>query len=299
MKITKLTKPTKPTKHKKHMMIIILILVLVLLIPFLYWQNNSIVITHHDYINSEFPTQFDGFKVVQISDLHNKSFGKSQKYLIEKIEVERPDAIFVTGDLIDSRKTDVETAVQFIEKAVQIAPVYYVSGNHEQRVLSEYGALKAQMAALGVMMLENSSVVLEKGGERLTIIGVDDPKFQRNPYEIEGENLAIATYLESASSVEGFKILLSHRPELFPTYIKHHMNAVFSGHAHGGQIRLPLIGGIIAPNQGVFPELTSGKHEEGLTTLFISRGLGNSLFPQRIFNRPEIVVVTFSTQKEK
>lgn len=293
MKITKLT------KHKKSMLIIILSLIIVLLIPFSYWQNNSIVITHHDYVNVDFPSQFDGFKVVQISDLHNKSFGKSQKYLIEKIEAERPDAIFVTGDLIDSRRTDVETAVQFIEKAVKIAPVYYVSGNHEQRVLSEYGRLKAQMVALGVMILENSSVVLEKGGEQLTIIGVDDPKFQSNPYEIEGENLAIATYLENASSVEGFKILLSHRPELFQIYVKHRMNAVFSGHAHGGQIRLPLVGGIIAPNQGFFPKLTSGRHEEGLTTLFISRGLGNSLFPQRIFNRPEIVVVTFSSVKEK
>lgn len=288
-------KLTKHSKHKKS--ILAAILIVVMLMPFSYWQNNSIVSTHHDYVNANFPSQFDGFKVVQISDLHNKSFGKSQKYLIEKIDAEHPDAIFVTGDLIDSRRTDVDIAIQFIEQAVQIAPMYYVSGNHEHRVLSEYGTLKAQMSALGVMILENSSVTLEKGGAQLRIIGVDDPKFQSNPYEIEGENLAISTYLEDASSVDGFKILLSHRPELFQLYAKQNMNAVFSGHAHGGQIRLPWIGGIIAPNQGFFPELTSGRHEEGLTTLFISRGLGNSLFPQRIFNRPEIVVVTFSSEK--
>lgn len=290
-------KHTKRIKCKKR--ILAAILIVALLIPFFYWQNNSIVITHHDYVNANFPSQFDGFKVVQISDLHNKSFGKSQKYLIEKIYAEHPDAIFVTGDLIDSRRTDVDIAIQFVEKAVQIAPVYYVSGNHEQRVLSEYGTLKSKMSALGVKILENSSVTLEKGDEPLWIIGVDDPKFQSNPYEIEGENLAISTYLADASSEDGFKILLSHRPELFQLYVKQNMNAVFSGHAHGGQIRLPLIGGIIAPNQGFFPKLASGRHEEGLTTLFISRGLGNSLFPQRLFNRPEIVVVTFSSEKEE
>ena len=162
------------------------------------------------------------------------------------------------------------------------------------------------MTALGVFVLENETVNLDKNGETLMIIGVNDPEFQKSPYEQDGENSAISTYLETinleAANIntanigqKSFKILLSHRPELFNLYTEHKIDVVFSGHAHGGQFRMPFVGGFISPNQGFFPKLTSGEHKDKETTLYISRGLGNSIFPQRLFNRPEIVVVTFKS----
>lgn len=271
-------------------------IVIVLMVLFFYWQNNGIVTTHHTYTNEKIPASFDGYKVVQVSDLHNKAFGKDQRRLISEIIAESPDAIFVTGDLIDSRHPDVEVAMQFIEKAIQIAPVYYVSGNHEFRVPMLYNALKSQMTELGVVVLENQSITLKRKDAQILLIGVDDPQFQKTEYEQNGENAAISQYLASLRSTADFKILLSHRPELLDLYSEQEVDVVFSGHAHGGQFRLPFIGGLGAPNQGFFPKLTSGRHDQGETTLYISRGLGNSIIPIRLFNRPELIVVTFHSK---
>lgn len=262
---------------------------------FFYWQNNGIVTTHYTYTNGKIPAAFEGYKIVQVSDLHNKAFGKDQNRLISEIIAESPDAIFVTGDLIDSRRPNVEIAMQFIENAVQIAPVYYVSGNHEYRVPMHYNALKAQMIERGVVVLENEAITLNRKDAQIRLIGVDDPQFQKTEYEQNGENAAIAQYLASLSSTADFKILLSHRPELLDLYSAQALDVVFSGHAHGGQIRLPFIGGLGAPNQGFFPKLTSGRHDQGETSMYISRGLGNSIIPIRLFNRPELVVVTLKT----
>ena len=122
------------------------------------------------------------------------------------------------------------------------------------------------------------------------------PQFQKTEYEQNGENAAISQYLASLRSTADFKILLSHRPELLDLYSAQAVDVVFSGHAHGGQFRLPFIGGLGAPNQGFFPKLTSGRHDKDETTLYISRGLGNSIIPIRLFNRPELIVVTFQSK---
>ena len=143
---------------------------------------------------------------------------------------------------------------------------------------------------------ENQSITLNRKGEQILLIGVDDPQFQKTEYEQNGENAAISQYLASLRSTADFKILLSHRPELLDLYSAQAVDVVFSGHAHGGQFRLPFIGGLGAPNQGFFPKLTSGRHDKDETTLYISRGLGNSIIPIRLFNRPELIVVTFQSK---
>lgn len=269
--------------------------VLILLICFLtiaagsfYWGNNSITVSRYSVSPSGLPESFDGYRIVHVSDLHNKDFGEK---LINRISALKPDMIAVTGDIIDSYSTKTEVAVEFIRQAADIAPVYYTTGNHENRLPEEYALLRAEMERAGVIVLDGKTVEIEKSGERISVSGIDDLTFFGS--SVLGENKIM--FDKSLSSVaqqagDNVKILLSHRPELFDVYGKNGFDLVLSGHAHGGQIRLPFIGGLFSPGQGFLPEYTEGIHKSGETSMVVSRGLGNSFFPFRIGNRPEIVV---------
>ena len=266
---------------------------------FCIWQNNDLTVSRSKVISERIPTEFDGFIIAQISDLHNKNFGKQQGRLMSKLVETQPDIIVISGDMIDSRRTDVEPALDFARQAVELAPCYYVTGNHENRIPEEYQALKTGLEKAGVTVLENEKVRLERDGAVIKLFGVQDPTF--NLYTLaEDEASVMSAQLAALQDGEdGYTILLSHRPELFDVYAAAGVDLVFTGHAHGGQWRLPGIGGLVAPGQGFFPKYTSGAYhaiscgETGSseTTMFVSRGLGNSLMPVRLFNRPEIVAV--------
>ena len=279
---------------KTHQTLISIAVLIVLAILFVFWQNNSLVISEHDYINESLPSDFDGFKIAHISDLHNKSFGKDQIRLLEKLKGVSPDMIVITGDLIDRRKYDLDVAMMFIKGAVDVAPVYYVSGNHEAWS-GEFSLIKESLLSAGVSVLDNEKLKITKGHSWINILGVSDPDFLTSSY-MDGTNISdMSKKLEEWSAEQGFKILLSHRPELLDLYSHNKMDLIFTGHAHGGQFRIPLMGGLVAPDQGLFPEFTSGLHTRGSSTMFISRGLGNSIVPIRIFNRPEIIAVTLKS----
>ncbi len=270
--------------------ILTIILILVGVILFFIFSNNSIVITEHSYRNNKIPSSFDGFKILQVSDLHNKKFGENQQKIIEKIEDISPDMILITGDLIDRRKYDLDLAENFIKQIVEIAPTYYSSGNHEAWS-GKYSDIKIMLIKNKVTVLDNEIEKYNIGEERLNIIGLKDPAFLSSNY-LDGINkIEIEGFLTKYENKEEFEIVLSHRPELLDLYENHDIDVVFSGHAHGGQIRLPYIGGILAPDQGFFPKFDEGRYDLGSTTMYVSRGLGNSIFPFRIFNRPELVVV--------
>lgn len=266
---------------------------------FCIWQNNDLTVNRLKVTSERIPTEFDGFTVAQISDLHNKNFGKHQERLMSMLAETQPDIIVITGDMIDSRRTDVEPALDFARQAVELAPCYYVTGNHENRIPEEYQALKTGLEEAGVTVLENEKVRLERDGAVIKLFGVQDPTF--NLYTLaEDEASVMSAQLAALQDEEdGYTILLSHRPELFDVYVAAGVDLVFAGHAHGGQWRLPGIGGLVAPGQGFFPKYTSGAYhtiscgeaESSETTMFVSRGLGNSLIPVRVFNRPEIVAV--------
>lgn len=254
---------------------------------FLYWQNNDILMTRITYENKKIPSSFDGFVIVQISDLHNMRFGKDQNVLLQKIKDVHPDLIAVTGDVIDNIRTDFAVVLEFIQGATQIAPVYYVPGNHEARI-SNYDNLRASMTNAGVHILENKQIRLEREGSSIELDGIIDPFFK--PVQ---ESLADLDFADLSI----FRILLSHRPELIRLYASKKIDLVLAGHAHGGQIRIPfLMPGLIAPDQGLFPKYTSGSYTEAATTEIVSRGLGNSTFPFRVLNRPEIIVVTLKSK---
>lgn len=229
------------------------------------------------------PDNFKGYKIAHISDLHNAEFGEDNAALLSILKEANPDIIAVTGDIIDSRHTDYEAAIEFIEGATQIAPVYYCTGNHESR-LSGYAAFETQMEQLGVNILRNKSEYLSIGDERIMVMGVDDPSFKN------GNTADVLSSLKENC----FTLLLSHRPDLFNLYSENEIDLTLCGHAHGGQFRLPFIGGLYAPNQGFLPEYDSGIYTEGNSSMIVSRGLGNSLFPFRFNNRPEVIIITLN-----
>lgn len=256
--------------------------------------NNSISLSWFEYTNTKVPQAFDGYKILQVSDLHNHLFGNEQSNLISRVKAENPNLIVITGDLIDRRHTDIDTAMSFIRNIVSIAPVYFVQGNHEAR-LPERGKLYKLLKKAGVTILDDSYIDIKKDNESIRIIGLADPSlYACGSDEVDNEiqkrlKQTLLKLIDNSS--KSFNILLSHRPDLINIYSECGADLVFSGHAHGGQVRLPFIGGLYSPGQGVFPRLTSGIHNYGNTSLVISRGLGNSLFPLRIFNPPEIVVL--------
>jgi predicted MPP superfamily phosphohydrolase len=275
-------------KKNKIWIISTTIIIVILTMMFLYWQNNHITETNLTYNNSEIPQSFNDFKIVQISDLHNKSFGKKQSRLSHKLQKINPNIIVITGDLIDKDKTDIEVAMDFVVQAVEISPVYYVSGNHE-KISGKYNLLKSKLIQAGAIVLDNDIATVKINGESIHLVGLMDVGFYAYGYTTESVLRSnLTSLLDSANS---FSIVLSHRPEFINDYVKCNAKLVLTGHAHGGQIRLPFIGGLVAPGQGFFPKYTNGSHTIDGTTMIVSRGLGNSIFPFRVFNRPEIVVV--------
>ena len=285
---------------KNRTKIIILSAIVIVLITLIIWialSNKALELNTYRIESGDLPEAFDGFRIAQVSDLHNAEMGKDNEKLISMLENAEPDIIVITGDMIDSRNTNIDIALAFSEKAAQIAPCYYVTGNHEARV-SEYDELQEGLIQLGVTVLENSKTELVVSGEKITLIGVDDPSFQTDYLFGDDESVMKSKLDELTSEDDGYTILLSHRPELFETYVDSGVDVVFSGHAHGGQFRIPFVGGIVAPNQGLFPQYDSGLYTEGNTNMLVSKGIGNSIIPFRVNNRPEVIIVELSVQGE-
>ncbi|WP_270607703.1 metallophosphoesterase, partial [Bacillus mobilis] len=251
---------------------------------------NLISITEVKITSSKIPSSFKGYKILQISDLHNKQFGDNQDVLIQKIKSIDPDVIAITGDLIDSKSYDAEVSMQLIREIVKKYPVYFVTGNHEQWS-GKYNRLEKELKKYDVNVLRNEHVGIRKGEQEINLLGIDDPEFVTGNRD-EG-NIIIDEIKKAKIEMQPdtYNVLLSHRPEFLTEYAKEKVDLVLSGHAHGGQVRLPFIGGLVAPNQGIFPTYTAGLYEKQNTSMVVSRGLGNSIIPQRIFNRPELVVV--------
>ena len=280
---------------KKKSILIASILILTGLIIWTLWGNIALEVNEYQITSDKIPEAFSGFRIAQVSDLHNAEFGEGNCKLIGLLSQTDPDMIVLTGDLIDSRQTDIEIALEFAEQAMQISPVYFISGNHEAR-MREYDDLKMGLVDAGVVVLENQQVQITKEGEHITLIGVDDPSFRTDYLFGDAESVIKQATADLQNETDSFTILLSHRPELFDTYVDSGVDLVFSGHAHGGQFRIPLVGGLVAPNQGFFPKYDAGQFNRENTTMIVSRGVGNSIIPVRFNNRPEIIVVTLNAE---
>ncbi|NLD83675.1 MAG: metallophosphoesterase [Clostridiales bacterium] len=272
---------------KKRRVICILIAALAGMAIFCYFQNNMLTVSRHEYASPKIGAALDGYKILQISDLHSKYFGAGQKRLLAAVVAQEPDIIVLTGDMVDSRSRDPGPALAFVKGAAAIAPVYYVTGNHEHRLeAAEFAGLMRDIEEAGATVLEDRAVEIAVGDESFLLIGLFD------------NSLTGGTLEELAQELDPGKlrVLLAHQPQYISRYAAVGTGLVFAGHAHGGQIRLPLIGGLVAPGQGLFPKYTAGLYAYGQATLAVSRGLGNSLFPLRVFNRPHILCVTLRAE---
>lgn len=280
---------------KRRCVLTIIVVALLGLIAWTVWGNTALEVNAYTIVSNQLPESFSGFRIAQVSDLHNAQMGDGNEKLLAMLRKAEPDIIVITGDMVDSYHTDIDIALRFAEDAIKIAPCYYVTGNHEARI-SEYRDLKAGLKSAGVVVLENERVELERNGETVTLIGVDDPSFQTD-YLMGDSATVMSSALNGLTGNDAYTILLSHRPELFDTYVACGVDLVFSGHAHGGQFRLPFLGGVVAPNQGLFPKYDSGLFTQGDTNMLVSRGIGNSIIPIRFNNRPEIIVVELLTEE--
>ena len=276
--------------------------IIALLFIWLIWGNLTVQLTTITITDGDLPDAFDGYKIAQISDLHNAGFGKDNHALINMLKSQAPDIIVITGDMVDSEHTNVEVAVTFAKQAVEIAPCFYVTGNHEGWLLAgedddkenkeEYDKLETALIRAGVRMLHDESVLLEQEGAVIQLIGMDDPT-----YRMVAGNAPFKASLQELVSEEYFAVLLAHRPEMVNIYAECGVDMVLAGHAHGGQVRIPFVGGLVAPSQGFLPKYDAGTYTEGTTTMVVSRGIGNSMVPVRVNNRPEIVVVELQSKE--
>ncbi|MBR3785720.1 MAG: metallophosphoesterase [Firmicutes bacterium] len=276
------------------------IALLLCLILFLHWNNKSIVTTEYVYESDRLPKAFDGYRITHVSDLQSEYFGKNQRNLIEKTAKTNPDIIVYTGDLLDRNHTDFDAARTAMEGLLDIAPVYYVNGNHEMAVEeTAMNAFYEELEAMGVSVLFDRSLRITKDDAEICLMGLSEhtvfgcKDFIRDNSAPLDMNMLQAALdgLRSQGAKSDFSILLAHEPQYLDAYAAAGFDLAFAGHAHGGQIRLPFTDGLYAPGQGVLPKLASGMHGKEETTLVISRGLGNSTFPFRVFNRPEIITV--------
>lgn len=277
-----------------------------LLLCFFYFNNRSIVTTEYRIGASATGTGTEALRIAQVSDLQSRIFGKGQKNLLQKVKEANPDIIVITGDLVDRNFTNYEAAMQAVRGLSEIAEVLYVQGNHEQSLSADDYANFLGDAEKYMKILFNKRYEFKKCGKKYIFGGLSQAVIDESRgYNRDNRNHDEKIIIEAAEKIfdgagKGFRILLAHEPQLFEIYAKTPCDLVLTGHAHGGQFRIPFIKkGIYSPEQGLFPKYFQGVHEKqredgSRFEMVVSRGLGNSKFPIRLFNRPEIVFVSVS-----
>lgn len=255
---------------------------------FVRWENTSLETASFDPVFTDLPEGFDGCRLVVLSDLHGAKFGTDNADLFAAVSAAQPDYIFYLGDLEDKYRGPEPGFAETVAAGLSaIAPTYYVTGNHEWAI-GNVPELKERLEANGVTVLSNRFTTLERGGETVVLAGIDDPNGyadQKTPEELAGEVYA--------AHGDAFWMLLAHRNDHFPTqYSLLGADLVLSGHGHGGIIRLPFTDGLMSTDRTLFPSYTAGLYEKNGSALFVTRGLGNSGPSFRLFNRPEVAVVT-------
>lgn len=279
------------------MLILILAVMLILVIAFLYYQNNHIVITEYSLKSKDINSQT---KIAHLSDLHSKPFEK----VLSKLATQKPDIICITGDYVNDRNKNKDKMLEFGKELLKIAPVYYITGNHERR-LESFDDLMNELKGIGFNVLLDEIESFEMNDNTINILGLDenqadfeDYKARKNGTFVYKDNSAL---FDELSKLNGYKIVLSHFPENFEkveenNYRQYNFDIQLSGHAHGGQFILPFIGPIYSPGQGLFPKYARGS-VGNRPKLIISRGLGNAEFPFRLFNYPEINIIKIKPLK--
>ncbi len=276
------------TKEKKKWKLHRFVAAGLLLAGFFCYENETIMPTEYHLADALLPQEFSGFRVVQISDLHGRNFGEDNERLLSLVREQKPDIIALTGDLSDVT-ADYTAIPSLLENLRKIAPVYYVTGNHEWAIEKQKREeLFAMIEDCGVQWLRNEYVLLERSGAKIVLAGVDDPNgpmTQKTPKQLVDE-------IHKDVAEDAYILMLAHRNDQLTQWAALGVQTVLCGHAHGGMIRLPGVGGVLGTKHDLFPEYDAGVYEQGTTKMLVSRGLGlNRFVPTRVFNRPEIPTV--------
>ena len=264
---------------------VLLVLTALLAAGFLLWGNCSLQTTETALVSPALPPAFDGLRIVELADLHGRVFGRGSRRLLAAVRRAEPDLICIDGDLFDEH-TDLAMLPPLLRGLCAIAPVYYVTGNHEWRVPGLRGIL-AQMRACGVTVLQDDWRVLRRGEDALVLAGTDDPcgpAERKTPAELIAD-------IRTEAGEAAFLLLLAHRNDQLPQWSALGVQAVLAGHCHGGVVRLPFVGGLFGTDRRLFPAWDAGLYRQGETALYVSRGLGYTNVHFRLFNRPEVAVI--------
>ncbi len=282
------------TKGKKHRgrgcltALIILALIAAAAAFLIKDSRDDLEISRYEVKSQKLPESFDGFKIVQLSDLHGAEFGEDGMGLVEKVKELEPDIIALTGDFVTD-EGDLAAVEKLAARLTELCPVYFVSGNHE---FGSGLAVKVRniLERAGVKYLSNEYLTISRGEDGILLGGVEDPLAYADMLSPD----ELAQKMNDAAP-DAFKILLGHRNYWMTEYPELPVDLIFCGHAHGGLIRIPGVGGLIGTDRRLFPDFDAGQFNNGRYTLIVSRGLGNSVSIPRIFNRPEIVCVELSS----
>ncbi|SFC16212.1 metallophosphoesterase [Clostridium uliginosum] len=275
---------------------LMLLLGLTITSTFIYFDNNLLKVSKYKVKSKKIPREFNNFKLMHLSDLHSKSFGKDNSKLIKKIYMENPNIIVMTGDMVNKYDTEFDEFLRLAEELSKKYAIYYIVGNHEQRLKKDNLIfLINQLRKLGIRVLNNEKIKLIKGEEFINLYGMSIPllyyKVGKNKVNFREDTMKelLGNYND-----KNYSILLTHNPLYFDTYAKYNVDLTLCGHVHGGMIRLPFIGAILSPERKFFPKYNSGEYEINKKKLIVSRGIGHSMPGIRILNRPEIVIITLS-----
>ena len=282
---------------KKGNKILAAIIIIMAVLILLYIGNNSIETTRYTLQSEKIPVSFNGFKILQLSDLHSKNFGNKNDYLLKKIEEQNPDIIVLTGDMVDSSDKSFDVFFDLAQKLVKKYKVYYIVGNHEQDLKGDnLNQIEVYIKSVGIKVLDNEKVEIEKGNETINLYGLwINLRYYRNlNSDYSKDQYFGITQIKSIlgdTDKSKFNILLMHNPMYFDTYSDWGADLTLCGHIHGGMIRLPFLGGLLSPEREFFPKYSAGEFDMNGNKMIVNRGLGNGSFPIRILNNPEISVI--------
>lgn len=273
---------------------LIILLVLVILAIGVYFDNKLLKVSKYKIKNDKIPKEFNNFKIIHLSDLHSHSFIGNTNKIVKKVDEQKPDIIVMTGDMVNKYDKKFNRFLELAQALSKKYKIYYIVGNHEQRLKKQDIAfILNRLNKFGVKILKDDKLVLKGKKDHLNLYGIDVPlEFYkvRNKSKLDLEEV-IAPILKRCKEEE-YNILLAHNPLYFEKYAKYNVDLIFSGHVHGGMIRLPFLGGLLSPERKFFPKYSSGIYEINNKKIIVSRGLGHSKPLIRIFNMPEILSIT-------
>lgn len=271
----------------KLLIAFIVIVLLILFFVFCYYQNNKLDITEYEMESNKVQNDV---RIVHLSDFHSKPF----KEVLDRTKELDPDIICITGDYINDKCRNKDKMLAYGKELVKIAPVYYITGNHERR-LDRFEELMQELEKIGFHVLLNRCLETENA----TILGLDENQADFSDYKERKKGTFkykdMSKHFTELEKADNFRLVLCHFPENFEgikevNYSQYDFDLQLSGHAHGGQWIMPFVGPLFSPGQGILPKYARGTFGDR-PKLIISRGLGNSEFPLRLFNHPEIVIV--------